>query len=156
MGCAGDALILCSQFLCLSVHHNLVLSVLWSMLSTNSCHCLLLRSDVALVISSFIVDSRGEVGSCWRGRLTPPSWLRSPLGLVACVVSVFQRGYDEEQPSIVSLGTTSRLSDNQLEDDESSACILYLACIRLTPICQKIDLHLGGSTTCRRGLNQEH
>ena len=36
------------------------------MLSMNSLHRLLLWSDVALVISSFIVDSRGEAGSCLR------------------------------------------------------------------------------------------
>ena len=48
------------------VRHNLVLSVLWSMLSTNSLHCVRLCSDVALVISSFIADSRGEAGSCLR------------------------------------------------------------------------------------------
>ena len=58
------------------------------------------------------------------------SWLRSPLGLVACVAYVFQWGYDGKQSSIVSLGTTSRLSGNQLEDDGSSACVLSLACIR--------------------------
>ena len=58
------------------------------------------------------------------GRLAPPSWLRSPLGLVACVAYVFQWGYDGKQPSIVSLETASRLSGNQLEDDGSSACVL--------------------------------
>ena len=71
----------------LIVRHSLVLSVLWSMLSTNSLHYLLLWSDVALVISSFIVDSREP--ACV-GRLAPPSWLRSPLGLVACKAYVFQ------------------------------------------------------------------
>ena len=50
----------------LVVLHSLVLSVLWSMLSTNSLHYLLLWFDVALVISSFIVNSRGEAGSCLR------------------------------------------------------------------------------------------
>ena len=51
-------------------------------------------------------------------------------GLVACKAYVFQWGYDEKQPSIVSLGTTSRLSGNQLEDDGSSVCILSHACNR--------------------------
>ena len=37
--------------------------------------------------------------------------------------------YDGKQPSIVSLGTTSRISGNQLEDDGSSVCVLSLACI---------------------------
>ena len=37
--------------------------------------------------------------------------------------------YDVKQPSIVSLGTTSRLSGKQLEDGGSSACVLSLACI---------------------------
>ena len=46
------------------------------------------------------------------GRLAPPSWLRSPLGLVACKAYVYQYGYDGKQPSIVSLGITSRLSGN--------------------------------------------
>ena len=58
------------------------------------------------------------------GRLSPTSWLRPPLGLVACKTYVFQWGYDGNQPSIVSLGTTSRLSGNQLEDDGSSVCVL--------------------------------
>ena len=113
----------------LIVRHNLVLSVLWSMLSTNSLHCLLLWSDVALVISSFIVGSRGEAGSCLRRSSAPPSWLKSQLGLVAYRAYVFQWGYDGKQPSIVSLGTTSRLSGNRLEDDGSSVCVLSLACI---------------------------
>ena len=60
------------------------------------------------------------------GHLAPPSWLRSPLKLVACKAHVFQWGYDGNQPSIVSLGTTSRLSANQLEDDGSSVCVLSL------------------------------
>ena len=51
------------------------------------------------------------------------------MGLVACIAYVFQWGYDGKQPSIVSLGTTSRLSGNQLEDDGSSPCVLSLACI---------------------------
>ena len=51
------------------------------------------------------------------GRLALSSWLRSPLGLVACKAYVFQYGYDGKQPSIVSLETTSRLSGNQLEND---------------------------------------
>ena len=63
------------------------------------------------------------------GRIAPPLWLRSPLGRVACIAYVFQWGYDGKQPSIVSLGTTSRLSGNQLEDDESSVCVLSLVCI---------------------------
>ena len=81
------------------------------------------------MISSFIVDSRGEADPAYLGRLAPPSLLISPLGLVACIAYVFQWGYDGKQPSIVSLGTTSRLSGNQLEDDGSSACVLSLACI---------------------------
>ena len=83
-------------------------------------------------------DTSGELGSALPGslvgesvfRFTPPSWLRSPLGLVACKAYVFQWGYDGRQPSIVSLGTTSRLSGNQLEDDGSSVCVLYLAYVR--------------------------
>ena len=67
------------------------------------------------------------------GRLAPPSWLRSPLGLVACKANVFQWGYDGNQPSIVSFGTTSRLSGNQLEDDGSSVCVISLACIGFSP-----------------------
>ena len=63
------------------------------------------------------------------GRLAPPSWPRSPLGLVACIAYVFQWGYDGKQPSIVSLGTTSRLSSNQLEDDGISVCVLCPASI---------------------------
>ena len=63
------------------------------------------------------------------GRLAPPLWTRSPLGLVACIAYVFQWRYDGKQPSIGSLGTTSRLSGNQLEDDGSSACVLSLSCI---------------------------
>ena len=63
------------------------------------------------------------------GPLAPPSWLRSPLGLVACKAYVFQWGYDGKQPSIVSLGTTFCISGNQLEDDGSSVCVLSLTCI---------------------------
>ena len=63
------------------------------------------------------------------GRLAPPSWLRSPLGLVACKAYVFLWGYDGNQPSIVLLGIPSRLSGNQLEDDGGSVCVLLLACI---------------------------
>ena len=63
------------------------------------------------------------------GRLAPPSWLRSPLGLVACKSYVFQLGYDGKQPSIVSLGTTYRRSGNQLEDEGSLVCVLSLAYI---------------------------
>ena len=66
------------------------------------------------------------------GRLAPPSWPGFPLGLVACKSYVFQWGYDVNQPSIVWLGTTSRLSGNQLEDDGSSACVLSLAYIRFS------------------------
>ena len=58
------------------------------------------------------------------GCITPPSWLRSPLGLIAC------KAYVGIRWEAVSLGTTSRLSGNQLEDDGSSVCILFLACIR--------------------------
>ena len=61
------------------------------------------------------------------GRLSPPSWPTCPLGLVACIAYVFQWGDDGKQPLIVSLGTTSRLSSNQLEDNGSSSCVLYLA-----------------------------
>ena len=63
------------------------------------------------------------------GRLAPPSWLRSPLGLIACKDYVSQWEYDGKQPSIVSFGTTSRLSGNQLEDDGSLVCVLSIACI---------------------------
>ena len=74
-----------------------------------------------MTLSSFIVDSRG--------RLASPSWPISPLGIVACIAYVVQWGYDGKQPSIMSLGTSSRLSDNQLEDDGRSACVISLACI---------------------------
>ena len=94
------------------------------MLSTNYFHCLLLKSDVALVISSFVVDGRARWCPACVGCLAP-SWPGSPLGIVACIAYVFQWGYDRKQPSIVSLGTTSRLSGNQLEDDGSSLA-LYL------------------------------
>ena len=60
------------------------------------------------------------------GRLAPPSWIGFQLGLVACIASVFQWGYDGKQHSIVSPVTTSRLSGNQLEDDGSSAYILSI------------------------------
>ena len=57
------------------VRHNLVLSVLWSKLSRNSLHGLILSSDVALMISSFIVDSRGaRRGPDCVDRLDPQSW----------------------------------------------------------------------------------
>ena len=105
------------------------------MVSTNCLHCLILLSDVALAISSFIVDSQGEAGPACVCRGTP-------LGLVACIAYAFQWGYDGKQPSIVSLETTSRSSGNQLEDDESSAC-LYLvqsAFLRLTQVmCRAVD-----------------
>ena len=114
----------------LIVRHNLVLSVLWSMLSTNSLHCLLLWSDVALVISSFIVGSRGEAGSCLRRSSRSSIMVKISAGTCfAYRAYVFQWGYDGKQPSIVSLGTTSRLSGNRLEDDGSSVCVLSLACI---------------------------
>ena len=84
-------------------------------------------------LSYFVIRYRfGYIIHCRRpthagSRLAPPSWLRSPLRLVACIAYVFQWGYDGKQPSIVSLGTTSRLSDNQLEDDGSSVYVLSLA-----------------------------
>ena len=56
-------------------------------------------------------------------------WLRSPMGLAACKAYVFQWGYDRKQPSIVSLGTTTCVSGNQLEVDGSLVCVLSLACI---------------------------
>ena len=71
-----------------------------------------------MVISLFIVDRRG---SACVGRIALPSLPGSPLGLVACIDYAFQWGFDGKQLSIVSLGTTSRLSGNQLEDDRSSA-----------------------------------
>ena len=104
----------------LIVRHNLVLSVMWSMLSTNSLHCLW-RSHHSLSTAGARRDP------VCIGRLAPPAWLRSPLGLVACKAYVFQWGYDGKQPSIVSFGTTSRLSGNQLEDYGSSVCVLSLA-----------------------------
>ena len=36
------------------------------------------------------------------GRLAAPSWLRSPLELVACIAYDFQWGYDGNQASIVT------------------------------------------------------
>ena len=39
------------------------------------------------MISSFIVDNRGEAGSCLR-RSSPPSWLRYPLGLCLLPMSL--------------------------------------------------------------------
>ena len=112
------------------VRHNPVLSVLWYMLSTNYLHCLILWSDVPLVISSFIVDSRCEEGSCMRRSCRSSIMTRITTGLVVCIAYLFQWGYDCKHPSIVSLGTNSRLSGNQLEDDRSSACVLSLAFIR--------------------------
>ena len=61
------------------------------------------------------------------GRLAPPSWLRSPLGLVACIAYVIQWGYDGNQPSMVSLRTTSRLSGNKLEDDRAQFAFYLLS-----------------------------
>ena len=81
------------------------------------------------MISSFIVDSRARRDPACVVRLAPSSWLRSPLGLVACKAYVFQWRYDRNQHSIVSLGITSRLSGNQLEVDVSSVCVLSLTCI---------------------------
>ena len=72
----------------LIVRYNLVLSVLWSMLSTNSLQCLLLWSDVALVISSFIVDSRGEAGSC--SRRSSRSSIMARISVGACCVYSFR------------------------------------------------------------------
>ena len=60
------------------------------------------------------------------GRLAPPSWLKSPLGLVACIAYVFQWVYDGKQHSIVSLGTTYPISGNHLEDDGNSVFVLSL------------------------------
>ena len=82
------------------------------------------------MISSFIVDRRGEADPVCVCRLAPPSWLLSLLGFVVCKAYVFQWGYDGKQPSIVSLETPSRVSGNQLEDDRRSVCVLSLACIR--------------------------
>ena len=49
-----------------------------------------------------------------------------------CVYSyVFQWGYDGKQPSLLSLGTTSRLSGNQLEDDGSSVCLYRVRSVLL-------------------------
>ena len=79
----------------LIVRHNLVLSVLWPVLSTNSLHCLLLSSDVALVISSFVVDSRGEAGSGLR-RSSRSSIMTKISAGTCCVYKayVFQLGYE--------------------------------------------------------------
>ena len=44
----------------------------------------------SFVISSFMVDSGARCDPACVGRLAPPSWLRSPLGLVACKAYVFQ------------------------------------------------------------------
>ena len=82
------------SFVCLdlpSIHlivcHNVVLSVLWSMLSTNFLHCLLLWSDVALVISSFIFDSRGKAWSCLR-RSSRSSIMAKISARTCCVYSL--------------------------------------------------------------------
>ena len=83
---------------------------------------LILCRMLGFAVNSFVRPS--QLGAI--GRLAPPSWLRSPLGLVACKAYVFQWGYDGKQPSIVSLGTTSRLSGNKLEDDGSSFCPIRL------------------------------
>ena len=77
----------------------------------------LAQRSKALVISSFVSTAGARRDPACVCRLAPPSWLRYPLGLVACVAYVFQWGYDGKQPSIVSL-----------EDDGSSACVLSLAC----------------------------
>ena len=100
------------------------------MLSTNYLHCLFLSSDIALVISSFILSTAGaRRGPDCVGRLAPTSFLGPPQGLVACIAYVLHWGYDGK-PYIVSFGITSRLSGNQLEDNGSSACVLSLVCIR--------------------------
>ena len=65
------------------------------MLSINSLHCLLLLSHHSLS------TARARRDPVCTGRLAPPSWLRSPLGLVVCKAYVFQWGYDGKQPSIV-------------------------------------------------------
>ena len=128
--CEGDALILCRllgfSVIPLIVRLKLVLSVLWSMLPTNSLHCLFFV--IRCRFRDLIIHCR-QRDPVFVGRLAPPSWLRYPLGLVACKAYVFQWGYDGKQPSIVSLGTTSRLSGNQLEDVGSSSCVLSLASI---------------------------
>ena len=125
-----------------TVRHNMVLSVLWSMLSTNYriISTIFFYDPMSLWWSHHSLSASGaRRDHACVDRLAPPTWLRSLLGLVACVSYVFQWGYDEKQPSIVSLGTTSRLSGNQLEDDEISACVLSLSCIRPISLL-KVDI----------------
>ena len=74
----------------LIVRHCLVLSVLWSMLSANSFHCLLLRSDVVWWSHHSVSTAGARRDPACVGRLASPSWLRSTLGLVACKAYVFQ------------------------------------------------------------------
>ena len=114
----------------LIVRHNLVLSVLWSMLSINSLHCLLLWSDVAFLTAGM---RRDHACIC---RINSPPWPGIPLGLVACIAYVFQWGYDGNQPPMVSLGTTSSISGNQLEDDRSSVAFYLLSASGLVSLLE--------------------
>ena len=56
-------------------------------------------------------------------------------GTCACIAYVFQWGYDGKHSSILSLGATSRLSGNELEDDGSSYILAILGVGRLVDLC---------------------
>ena len=55
----------------------------------------------------------------------PPQ--RGAVGPVVYALNEFSPRSYGKQPSIASLGATSRLSSNQLEDDGSSVCVLSVS-----------------------------
>ena len=85
----GDTLILLGfygNFFDRPPQHGAVGPVVYAL--NDSLHCLLLYTDVALAISSFSVDSGARWGPACVGRLAPPSWPGTPLGLIACIAYV--------------------------------------------------------------------
>ena len=74
-----------------------------------------------------------QPGSCLRRSYRSSIMAKISTGTFASIAYVFQWGYDGKQPSIVSLGTTSHLSGNQVEYVGSSACVLSLTYIRSSP-----------------------
>ena len=62
-----------------------------------------------------------------------------------CIAYVFQCGYYGKQPSIMSLGTTSRLSGNKLEDAGAQlAFYLLLVCVPVSRLEVDVGSVLGG------------